>query len=764
MYLLIVSNPELNHRALTCLDPQKWKVVFPSLYSSIWMGSNKEIDLSVIQMYVPRFQRIYVEEGLRLESITLLQHAIEKLGIKEYYLCDFDSTEDINHAIDTAYFVDQQHANAKYAEFKINSLFSTKLSSAIKSHAITVRTQNYKKTTRRVDFTELGRLTNIWHKQMQNYFILLPTLAGLSWIIKAERKIDAFDPTSIHRVYVQYAKDGIDFSVTYKTAYTEQFSQERDDTIEYLRNPANRHIVSFYQTEEKEIKPPQKPIILSSLQSQMFYLYHFSIEYTTKIAKRLFQAGLISNPLTSSYFIPHETAIDIIRMLNAKYGDSYVLQTQRDFKCEDTSTTAIFPTHFDPEYFPANIENVEEFDTIKFESVKMKHDAAIVYSYIYAINEWLQMKNAIHDASVLEIKVGNKSLEAKANYMVDVYDPETYTYKPQTCWKNVHQDLQKAINSISGNTENEDPLLVLPKCSFGEELIPLGVSYSIITPKRPPRYGVGRFNTQILGGKGIGTEESFHIIQNNLVGAGIVALINNMMHPADIAKETIEWCEEFCPDFLEEEYIHEYWNRLRGVRFDGEDPIQLINEFDYLINEILERAGFNSNNGSLTQKQVTLAKSIAIKKRIRIDDPDLFFSNAEKVKQFLAIYASETNNKEEEKLFKCPICRQGYVFMREYVNVESQEVSPYYACENHSCFQIYDSTIDKFFVEKKKDFTPEERLEALRNIASKQHLKNKGYLFTGFIGKNEKPYEAKVIIDTYPDAKNNIRYFLKLLF
>lgn len=764
MKLLIVSSTELYNKILAELDSKEWKIVLPSLYSGTWNATGNEVSVDLIKQYLPRFESVYIEEGLRLESLTLLQHTIQTLSLREYHLCDFESIEDTNQSILNAYFIDQNHANAKYAEYMINDLFISRVSRAIKAYAIESRTEVYKQNSKKNNYDELNRIRRNWNIQLQNFYALLPTLASLYWIVKAERNIIAYDPKNIHRIYVQYRKDGVEFTIPYETVFTDEYIQERNDAVEYLRNPNNPHTVNHYQTDVINVKPTYKPIVLSFLQSKMFYLYHFSIEYTTKIAKRLHHAGLITDPSTSSHFIPFGVSISIIRMLNERYGEEYVLQSQREYKNCDINSMAILPTKFEKEYFPENVVDTAEFKMIRFDTPKMKGDALIMYGFICAITEWTQMKDAIYDASVLQIKVGTKLLEAKAHSLVEVFDPISGKNVEQKCWKNIHQPLLHALNASGDNSEEEWPL-VLPQCQYLEVLSPTGVDFFVTTPKRPPRFGVGRFNTQILGGKGIGTADSFHIIQNNLIYGGLVTLANTMMHPNEIAMETVEWCEKFAPSFISEQFIIEHWDRLERIKIDGESPDQLINEYAFFIDEVLSTCGYAENNAPLTDAQVRLAKSIVIKKKFLIDDPEEFYSNPEKVKQFLSIHAHE-EIKEEDKLFKCPICRQGYVYAKEHVDHETSVISLFYACEHRGCFSIFDNKIDEFFIEKGKDMTVTERLDALTDIASKQHLKNKGYLFTGLKSKkdNTPPYDAKIIINTYDGKNNQKRYGLKVMF
>lgn len=766
MHLLIVSTPELSRKALLVLDQTQWRVVVPSLFSDTWLASGNNLPVATLKQYLQRFDKIYTEEGLKIEAITLLQHAIETLSIAEYHLCDFESIDDILLSIQNGYFVDKNHANAKHAEYTINTMFINRFSKAVKLFTIENRLKTHKQNFQRASYEEINRLTKTWHKQLQNYFVLLPTLAGLYWIVKAERNIRAYDPKNINRIYVQYKKEGVEFTIPYNTVYSDEFIQERNDAIEYLRNTNNKHIVNFYQSEVKEVKPFYKPIALSFLQSKMFYLYHFPIEYTTKIAKRLYHAGLITDPLTSSHHIPSEMSIALIRYLNIKYGEEYVLQHEREYKNQEEGNigTAILPMFYEEAYDPENVEHTPQFLKINFENTKMKNDTLIMYSFIYAITEWIQMKNAIYDSSILQIHAGNKKLEVKANQLVEVYSQEKQKYIEQKCWKSVNIDLLNALSaSGDGEISDEGFAVVIPRCSFGEVLQLTGVDSTVSKPKRPPRYGVGRFNTQILGGKGIGTAESFHIIQNNLISSDLVSLASTMMHPQDIAMETIEWCEKYAPQFLSEKHILEYWERLDRIRFEGESQEQLIGEYQFLIDEILKEAGEKEHAATLSDGQIKLAKAIAIQRKIPIDNPEIFFADPHKVKQLIDLYGHD-EPKEEEKLFKCPICRQGYVFEKEYVNTETGQISPYYACENSNCFRIFDNKIDEFFISKKKNFDKSERLEALKNIASKQHLKNSGYLFTGFVGKNEKIYDAKVFINTFTAQSGSINYGLKIEF
>lgn len=765
MNLLIVASDAVYIKAIEVFDIKDWRVAKPSLFSKKWNVHGNEVEDEVIRQHLNKFDAVYIEDNTKFEYSTLLQHAINTLHVKEYFLCDFESIDEPQDAIKNGYFVDEKHALSKKAEHSINMMFAHRFSNGVKSAIIEERVQRYKENFKNASYAEINTVAKKWHKQLQNFYVILPTIASLYWIIKAERNIDAYEPKKLYKIYASYIKDGIEFSLPLNTTYTDDHLQERNDAIEYLRNTANIHEVSFYQNEEKSVKPTYKPITLSFLQSKMFYLYHFGIEYTTILAKRLHHAGLITNPMTNSKQIPHQSSIELIRYLNAKYGDDYVLQTQRDFKDADTEGCAIIPVFFEEAYDKDHVINTTEFTNIPFDNVKMKNDAHVLYSFIFMLTEWVQLKDAIYDTSILQVKVGNsKKLEARSNFLSEVYDPIKGENVPQKCWRIVNTSLLNALDATEDTPSEGSFITVLPKCSYEEQLFPTNVDFATISAKRPPRFGVGRFNTQILGGKGIGTAESFHIIQSNLVGANLVSLANNMMHPQEIAKELVEWCEKYAPMLLDEKNVIEYWDRLNGIRFNDDNAELLIGEYSFLIDEIFKEASIKEVAPKATEAQINLAKAIILQKNIKIDDINVFLSDPENVKKLLETYSKQDEQEEQNRLFKCPICRQGYVYEKEFVKIETEEILTYYSCEHPDCFKIFDSKIDDFFVNKKINFNREERFEAIQNIASKQHLKNNGYMFFGFTGKNEKTYDAKVVISPYKNNNGKTSYGLQLKF
>ena len=111
---------------------------------------------------------------------------------------------------------------------------------------------------------------------------------------------------------------------------------------------------------------------------------------------------------------------------------------------------------------------------------------------------------------------------------------------------------------------------------------------------------------------------------------------------------------------------------------------------------------------------------------------------------------------EPIKIGSCPQCNS-LVFQKEFIKQDTGEVLYYFACEkygtksNDCTFSIWDNYIHKFFSDKAIElFTVEERANTLKKIMSKK----KGYLFTDFIAKNQKPYDAKVSLDSYEDKNS----------
>lgn len=726
------------------LDAQEWRIVIPSQYSDVWQTPTASVTVQVLKQHLSKFTHIYVENSNEKNVIT----AISTLDLQSFYECDFVNLHTIESIIENSRFFDKSDIVARITEQSIDNLYAGELSSAIKSHLVGENKHLYN-----------GKNIKNLYKELAGFYITLPIVSALFHLVKAERAIQAYKPSELHRVYVEYIKDGIRFKAPYGSIYTHETLQERDDLINHLRNPKYKHKVTAYQSETKAVKPIYKPVTLAFLQSKMFYLYNFSTDTTISIAKKLFYAGLISDPLTSSEHISDEYSMQLNRMIREKYGNSYASSNIRDFAKNDTSKSAILPIQLGEEYQPANINTNQKFTNAI--SVKERESALKMYEFIFAITEWLQMKEAIYDVSTLKLEVDTRKFEIKARAMTDIYNPETGKQEAQTAWNSKHKNLCNALLSETNTQTFEESSMVIPKCSFNEVLTPIDIYSLTNRPKRPPRYGIGRFISEILSAKEIGTNDTFSVIMDSLIATGMVSIVNKMIHPSEKAMQVIAWFELYAPFLLKEESIIEYRNQINLVSQEKKMGSELVDEYEFILDEIITNSGYVSQE--LTPAQIQLAKNIVSKQKIQIDSPETFFNNYEKVRVLLDSY-SQNIEANKTKVFKCPICCKHNVFTNNYINPETGVDQLYYACEQSECFQMFDEKIDNFFISHGKNFNQEERLEAIKNIASKQNLKSQGYKFTELTAKNLKKYDAKVIISTYIDKQQRQRYGLKIIF
>lgn len=627
-------------------------------------------------------------------------------------------------------------------EAEVNRLIQEKLFSAVrkiilkKQKEALIKTDEYKKSNNKKEM--LDNSYKIWYSSISNFFLGFRTIQALEFLVSRELKIRKFSSEEVFRVKVDYCYDEIEFSATYPTHYNQSLAREMEDCIEYLKDSRYSHIVYNYIPKKDTEKSPHKPLTNAELKYSAFYLYGFEPDYITSLANKLYQANLITDPSTNGWEIDDDFVEEMITVLNQKFNESIVLQYKRvheDKLVDRTLKECIRPTKISSSYFPKSIMRTIEFRNISFENDQEAADAQKAYELIFYIALSTQLKNSIYDTSKIEINVGNKKLYAQADVLID----------GQENWEVLTGDLIKRLASSSDNSWGTQTV-VLPEIAADEVLIPLNVYQYSYQSKRPPRYGIGRFVTQILERKNIANNEAHDEIIRELIDSKAVLQVKSMLHPQENSIILIEWLREYLPSFIDLEYLSELNEKIELVQ-EGELTVSsIVSEINRLIEAAFELSGYKEEDSTPSQSKINLVRAVALKNNLYIDEND-YKSNV-KLDMILAKYPVA----EPIKIGSCPNCN-ALVYQKEYIDKKTGEVSYYFACEkfkrNGGCtFSIWDNFIYKFFSNKSYElFTVEERADTLKKIISKK----RGYLFNGFVGKNQKPYDAKVYIEEYED-------------
>ncbi|MDX9814682.1 MAG: DNA topoisomerase [Sulfurimonadaceae bacterium] len=584
------------------------------------------------------------------------------------------------------------------------------------------------------------------YKATSRLSLSLHSLLALNYLVERELQIQEFESNEVVRIKADYIYNDIHFSAYYPVHFDRKMDKEITDILLELSSKKNPHIVDVYIPKQSEKRPPE-PLTTAQLKFSAYYLYGFEPSYTTHLAGVLYEEGLITNPLTGGWNISLEAVEQIITELSVHFTDSQILQYKRNYSSreEDRGEECIRPLVFKAEYHPRNIEKTKEFKSCSFQNKQEYSDAKRLYEFIFYITLATQMQNSIYDTSSLEIVVGNKKLVASANSIV----------KGSEGWELL---VGRLIQKISASSiQGEHYHAELPVSPQGATLNPLNITRYSYRKQRPPRYGVGRFLAQILENKKIGETQDHDGIIDELVSSQVVNVVQNMMHPQEISLFIITKIKEYFPELLTEEYKEEIREQVELIVAGQAREDEYLANLRSKITTLMSNMGFQAVDTIPSPAKIKLISIAAIKHGVTVDD-SVFKSDA-KADEFLAKHPLE----EAKKIGVCIECSSS-VEQKEYIDAKTGEVSSYFACEKspkECTFIMWDNQIYEFFSKKAIElYSTEERADALKKILSKK----RGYLFTGFIGKNNKSYDAKVKLDKYINRNGKEAWGLKLVF
>jgi DNA topoisomerase IA len=631
---------------------------------------------------------------------------------------------------------------------EINKVFSLRLFYGLKRILYEIRkekisnTEDFKNLSNQEKSKKLKKFRDKYFKDSEYFYLNLHSIFAIYPLFKREKQIRAYDKEEITRIKADYIYKGIEFSAQYPTAFKKDMQKEIQDTIAYLKDKEkNLHIVDTYLPVKDYERKPKEPLTNAEIKFSAFYLFNFQADETTKYLKYLYFAGLISNPDTDGWEIPDDFAEEMITILNQVYNIQEVLQYKRRFvdSSNDRSKEAIRPIKVSMRYFPKNLENLQEFNNIKFESKEDLINTKKLYEFIFYITLSTQMNNSIYDRSRVVIIVGNKKLTAEANLLI----------KGQENWEKLTGSF---ISKLNDSNDKGNNIVEIPELK-NEQILEFTNIYPYdVRTKRPPRYGTGRFITQILEKNKIGRNEEHDLIVKNLKDSKAVIEIEKMLYPQEQTYFCMEWIEENIPSLVDLEYLTEIEEKIHLIERKQLTIESLKNEINLLIDYSFKKVGYIEEDIRPNENKIKLLNAIAKKYNLKIAQ-SVYSSNAQ-IELILSQYPVE----EIVQVGTCPKCNST-VFQREYID-NNGDSNYYYSCENFSkdnkgCnFSIWDSKIYTFFSTRNiETHTQSERAEIIKKILSK---KAKGYLFDGFIKATGEGYSAYVKFNEYPNKlKNN---------
>lgn len=632
---------------------------------------------------------------------------------------------------------------------EINKVFSLRLFYGLKRILYDIRKEKFTSTE---DFQSsanvekeqrLKSFRDKYFKDSEHFYLNLHSIFAVYPLFKREEQIRNYDKEDIIRIKADYVYKGIEFSAQYPTAFKKDMQKEIEDTISYLKDKEkNLHIVDTYLPIKDFERKPKEPLTNAEIKFSAFYLFNFQADETTKYLKYLYNAGLITNPDTDGWNIPDEFAEEMITILNQVYKEEEVLQYKRKFidSSNDRSNDAIRPTKISMYYFPKNIKESKEFKSIKFESNEEFANTFKLYDFIFYITLSTQMNNSIYDKSRVVITVGNKKLTAEANLLIP----------GQNNWEKLTGSF---IGKLNDTNDKGAQVVEIPELKNEQRLEFTDIYPYDVRTKRPPRYGTGRFITQILEKNKIGRNEEHDLIVKNLKDSKAVLEIQKMLYPQEQTYFCMQWIEKNIPSLVDLEYLTEIEEKINLVERGLLTVESIINEMNILIDAAFEKVGYTEENTKPTEKKIKLLNAVAKKYNLKLN-PNIYNSNAQ-----IELLLSQYPVSEPKQIGTCPKCNST-VYQNEYV-AQNGDSSFYYSCEKFSknangcSFSIWDSRIYSFFSKRNYEtYTVDERADIIKKVLSK---KKKGYLFDGFIKADGQEYSAYVKFNEYPNKLKNNR-------
>jgi len=640
-----------------------------------------------------------------INSLEFKRDLIYILGIKQFLDISIKETshyEEIKQNIEDAVLVEENEINALVAKKEVSQLFDTKISQMLKWWFFKNRVSS--------------------QAEINKIFLKQAPLAALSIIAEAEEKIIEFSKDTFRRIGVEYIVDGMPFKVIGKGKYTKEHEGDLQLALNILRD--NQHIVKNYDRKTNS-KPPYPPLITTQLQRAAVRLFDIDPDKTLNICEKLYNGvvidgkniPLITYYLTDGYNISNDAIIDINTLLNAKYGINYTLPVKREFSAmkvkESTSTQeCLRPLFFTKDYFPKKLKPF------------LTKDEYSIYQFLFYKTLATQMKDSIYDNTELTISVEGMQLVAKANKQE--FDG----------WEKLDGYNQKLVDNDDDFEERE---VILPAMRVGDRIIPTDVSSYNGIEKTPPRYGKGRFLSTMQEEGIVNAYDAAYVVPD-LEKAGIVRIIQHMIHPNEIGMKVYYFFREYSEKLISVSEMRDFQIELEAIKEDTSTKEEIVSYYKKIVDELEVSIAYEDNNTPPDGWMIEKARNIAINNGQILTDDNPMFLNRSMILNYI-------NNAKEmlEELGKCPACKKEQVIENDFS----------FACKSKGCkFRLYKAGkdgkpggIDGFFKRFKKHI-PEHNLVDLIKVLLKSNGK---VFFEDLISKKGEPFGAYVKIEKNKD-------------
>ena len=287
------------------------------------------------------------------------------------------TTEELQNSYDNAHpTIEWGQAIAGETRHFLDWLYGINLSRAL-MHAI--------KTTGRFKIMSIGRVQG----------------PALNLIVQKEKEIMAFKPTPYWQVFITISDEKNKTELKHNKDIT-----KKSDLEKFKNLPGQKAIAITKKT--KQIIPPPFPFDLTSLQTEAYKFHSITPSQTLSIAQKLYLAGLISYPRTSSQKIPDAMMPKkILNQLSKNFKETQYAVKDKPIegKKSDPAHPAIIPT--------GNFQGLEGQDEKIYE--------LIVKRFISCFCDNAELENKSVEVEINGLKFSEKGMEIIKSGWMNVY-------------------------------------------------------------------------------------------------------------------------------------------------------------------------------------------------------------------------------------------------------------------------------------------------------------------------------------------------------
>ncbi len=323
---------------------------------------------------------------------------------------------------------------------------------------------------------------------------------------------------------------------------------------------------------------PFPPFTTSKLQQEAAHKLRFSAKRTMSLAQRLYEGvelgkegsvGLITYMRTDSVRLSLDSVQEIRNFISNRYGAALLPKDAIAYKnkggAAQDAHEAIRPTSI--QYDPDTVRRLLSAKSVGSEDQKRElEDLIRLYQLIWNRFVACQMKPAVYDQTLVDIKAGRYELRASGQVLVEpgftlVYE-ETLEQKTKT----------------TADPDEVDEQASLPSLTEGESLTALQVDPNQHFTQPPPRFSEATLVKE-LEENGIGRPSTYANILSTIQERGYVEKKEGRFVPTLLGQKVNSLLVQSFPDILDVEFTAQMENNLDKIEEGEQEMKGLLTEF-----------------------------------------------------------------------------------------------------------------------------------------------------------------------------------------